>query len=866
MRSERLLRVALLVAAATGGCAAPAVVVTIDNPEQLPIAHERVRADWSGDGGATRSTTHDFAVNGNLGTFAIERAHIGRGRLRVSVELDDAAGVEVGRATGTIVLGNQTRTDLRLRATRLLSHPHATLLAGLPGGRGDRDGPTGGDPLLPARLDEPLAFTSIGPVNVNGAVGLVLEACGAIRRVRPQVGAANAVDLILPCSRHTPPSASGAFVDLSLDDPATLLGDPYGPTVYIADGARVLAVAYPAIDSDPATLTYYDFTAASGMAPMHIADLALGPYHAREAGATPYDTLYVADDVANVVWAYPIAGGAPTIAVGQLGACLTPLPAIETAHPPSGGGAWSPGPYVAPSSAHLCRPTRLDTGAISGVGSDPVLFVGDAGHGNVRMATPHGLGGAPGVTTLFDGLSGFQAFGYRFLGSNVVLAGTEVGAMFFWTENRLSYFLLYSNPTLSGNGTTSPIAVGAWPGYTDRFNFLTALGAAAMGKPLDVRFDDVTHTFRVTDNAQADAVVSRSFMMFAERGSSVIKSVDLDLDVIPWIGAGPHIGVETVGGDTAAQALFAAPAGLAWNGSDTLYVADRGNDAVAAVRYDDSATPIKGVQSAPLVGCPRTGGHVDGPATQALLRRPRAVAFDAAHTALFILDADGTSVRRAALGADGVPLEVHTLFAADGDDGTRWAADGGPLPPADVGDGGVAPAGLLGTASAMVFDEARRALWLAHADSADLVMVDVDDDTSTPKLVALPDGATAGQRLAIVDATLFAVGTGGQLTGIDLLADSPVAAPLPALALPGAVTAAGSDGEWLYVADDSARVWRVDPIDLSAPPTLLFGDGAHGLVLGDNPGVNRVGGFAYDGARGILMVSDSVESSLVAIQ
>ncbi|MCA1663892.1 MAG: hypothetical protein LC659_06450, partial [Myxococcales bacterium] len=422
MRSSRVI--AGVCVAALAGCSSPALVVSIDNPQGLPIAREHVRVDaWDEAGGATRSATHDFAVNGNLGSFAVELLHSQKGRLRVSVDLEDATGNPVGRATGTLTLSGARRTDLRLRATKRLSAPHATLLAGVPGGPGDRDGATGADPMLPARLDQPLAFTTVGQVGVGGSIALILESCGAIRRLSARAGTHNVLDTLIPCSRHTASTATGLLSDLSLDSPTTVVVDPYGPNLYIADGARILAVRYPSLDAAASTLTYRDFTLAAGTSPMHIADLALGPYHDREpAGSAPYDTLYVADDVANVVWAYPLAGGAPHVAVGQMGPCLATLPDAEKAHPPVGTATWTPGPYIAPTQAHLCRPTRVDSGASGGNNSEPVLFVADSGHGNMRMIVPSALGGAPGVTTIFDGYPSLQAFGYRFLGNNVVLA------------------------------------------------------------------------------------------------------------------------------------------------------------------------------------------------------------------------------------------------------------------------------------------------------------------------------------------------------------------------------------------------------------------------------------------------------------
>lgn len=864
------MRFRLLVAAAWwAGCSAPAVVVSVQNPQALPVAVEHVRVDWTSSSGQTRSATHDFTVNANLGSFAIKLVQANQGRLRVSVDFHDATGATVGRATGTVALTGKSRTDLQLLATRLFNHPQAALVGGQPGGPGDRDGPTGPDPTLAARLNQPLAFVTLGKANTAGAIGLVLEACGSIRRISAHEGSANQVDRILPCSRHTPPHASGLFSELSLDAPSTMVVDPYGPTLYIADGARILAVPYPSYDADPATLTYFDFTAASGTAPMHVADVARSPYRARRLVGDPgFDTLFVADDLANVVWAYPIPGGAPTIAVGQPGPCVATLPANERAQPPPAPGAqWAPGPFTSPQQAHLCAPAHIDTGALGGTNSDSVLYVADAGHGNMRMVAPHALNGGPGVTTLFEGFPKLQAFGYRFLGGNVILANTDIGAMFYWNQNQLNYFVLYSNPPIVGLGVSNSISANPAPGFTDKFNILSAIGAAGRNTPLDIGFDDVTQVYRVSDGEQGDAVVSRSFMVFSERANHVVEHINLNLDVEPWVGSGRHAGFDSSSTGTVNQPLFAGPTGLAWNGSDQLFVADRDNHAVAALRYDGTANPLAGVSVQPLVGCPRTAGDVDGPAATAMLRRPTAVAYDAARSALFVLDGGGTAVRRLQLDASGAATEIHTLFAPDANQGAVCAldADGGVPASAAPGDGGVGAPGLIGSAASMAFDARRRVLWLTHADSPDLVLINVDDP-STPKLVPLPGDAVAGGQLAILDSTLFVVGHGGQLSAIDLMATTPTARSLAPLALLGQVTAVGGDGEWLYVADDSARVWRVDPLDLGAAPTLLAGDGAHGVVVGSAPGFNRIGGFAYDAVRGVLLVSDTVENVVLAIR
>ncbi|MCA1664042.1 MAG: hypothetical protein LC659_07220, partial [Myxococcales bacterium] len=219
------------------------------------------------------------------------------------------------------------------------------------------------------------------------------------------------------------------------------------------------------------------------------------------------------------------------------------------------------------------------------------------------------------------------------------------------------------------------------------------------------------------------------------------------------------------------------------------------------------------------------------------------------------------------LDGSGAASAIHPLVGGDVNDGTACPqpGDGGVPSVDDSTDGGVTTPGILGDASSLAFDAARRMLWIAHAGSADLVAVGVDD-SPTPRTLSLPAGAPPAVQLAVVDATLFAFGADGSLSTVDLLAATPRAVAQPPLMLSGLVTAVGSDGEWLYVADGGARVWRIDPLDLSAAPTQLLGDGAHGLVVGDQPGVNEVAGIGYDGARGVLLVSDRVENSLLAVQ
>jgi hypothetical protein len=855
-----------ILAALLSGCASPVLVVDVQNPQGLPIAHEHVVVDWFGPNGETRSGTHDFDVSGNLGTFSISLSSVSGGRLRVSVEVQDVTSTEVGRGSATVALDGRSRYDLTLRATRLLGGQESTLLAGIPGGNGDRAGATGPDPTLPGRLDHPIAFTSHGHSGMAGSVGFVLERCGAIKKIHAVGGSSIEVQPFLPCGRKLAPGSqppNGKVSDLSLDDPTAMVSDPYNGSLYIADGARILQIPFAMLDVDASQLSYVDFAAASGQPPQHAADLALAPYRdSATTQATPYTELLVADDKANVVWSFPIPGGTPVIAAGQLGACPTPpLDDAEVAHPPAMSGMmWQPGPYLQPTQAHLCRPTGLETGAIAGPGSDPVFFVIDKGNGSVRMVAPNGLAtGSPGITTLFDGFPNLNALGYRYLKPNSVLAGVEIGGMFFWNGDQLVRFIEYMNPVVEGLGLTGMIGTGATPGYTESFNMLNAISAVSAGGESTVQFDGVRHTYRVSDQEASDALVGKSFFLFVQEGNAVVSRVDTDLNVAPWYGAGPHRGNDVIGAKPAANAVFSQPVGLAWNGLSDAFVADHDNHAIARLTYDGTNLPLSGVKVDPLAGCPGTPGRVDGPAATALLRNPTQVAWDAKGAVLYVLDGDGTAVRNLSFDANGTPTEIHTLFADDTSDGPACGTDGG------VQDGGMGAPGLLGSSSSMAFDATHRTLFLAHADAPDVLRLDLDG--SSPQLLPLPSGFAAGAQLAVVDATLWALDPNGRLAAIDLLGSAASEArAVSDLAPGGNVTAFGTDGEWLYVADDSSRVWRVDPHDAVPAVTPLMGDGQHGLKVGPQPGFNRVGGFGYDAARGVLLISDSAENSVVAIQ
>jgi hypothetical protein len=787
------------------GCSSPAVVVDLQNPQGLNVAHEHVTAEWTGTDGRTRTVTHDFTANGTLGNFYILTDDARDGRMRITVDLDDASGTRVGRASGTVALTGASRVDLPLRATRLLAGNELTVVAGQPGGAGDRDGPTGAGTTEVARLDRPVAYTRLGFNFQSGNGGaFVLEQCGAIRHFFPS--GPNQLAAFVPCSQHQPAMTSGKLTGLGLDDPTAMIGDPFEARLFVGDGHRVIAIDITSESLDPTSMGYVDFTAAAGLSPQHVADLALGPYEPTDdSQSTPYTTLYVADDVANVVWAYPLAGGAPTAVVGKPGPCVQPLPAGEQPTPAS---PWSPGPWVAPDQAHLCKPTRVDVGATTGSTGDRVLFVGEAGNGVVRMLAPNGLGaGVPGVTTLFGGVADLRALVYRPLASVVPMFG-EQGALFFADGNRLGLFAVYSGASSFPAGQWLPLTNLDAPGYTDTFDLKAAITSSLSGQAQPIAFDDVIHMYRMRDQVSDPTSLDTMFDI-VQRGNSVVSRVALDLTAEPWVGVGLHRGHDLAG---PGQAAFDAPEGITWaNGA--LFVADRDNDAVAQVGYD-------GTQRSPTI----TGV---APLGSGVVQKPHAVAWDASRSLLYVSD----PTRAVALDVNGTVTDELPVLAG---------------------------------ASSLAIDAVHGALWGSEANGATLVRVPFD--ASEPQeLVAVPPPFQVGSFVVIVDGVLWAIDPAGRLATVDLSVTPPVAQIAGALSLGGAVTAAGTDGEWLYVADASARLWRIDPHDAMPSAELLAGDGAHGVQTGSVPGLNAVGGIAYDPSYGFLLLTDTVENVVLSL-
>lgn len=148
-------------------------------------------------------------------------------------------------------------------------------------------------------------------------------------------------------------------------------------------------------------------------------------------------------------------------------------------------------------------------------------------------------------------------------------------------------------------------------------------------------------------------------------------------------------------GGPAGAARLSGPTGLAV-AAGVLYIADTGNHRVRAV--DLASGTIRTVAG---VGAPNFGGD-GGPATQARLRYPRAVAATADGQILFVADSDNARIRA-------VHLVTGTIatFAGNGD--PRFTGDGG-----SAGATGLdRPSGLAVFRSDLVFivDTGHQIVW-----------------------------------------------------------------------------------------------------------------------------------------------------------
>ena len=169
------------------------------------------------------------------------------------------------------------------------------------------------------------------------------------------------------------------------------------------------------------------------------------------------------------------------------------------------------------------------------------------------------------------------------------------------------------------------------------------------------------------------ALDGRGSLYVSVNGSNRIRKIDRTGLITTFAGSGPAgIGQGGFGGDggPASKARLKAPVGLALDVKGSLYVADRDNHAIRKISPDGVITTVAGDGSPGFFGD-------GGPATQAKLNQPEAVAFDR-HGNTYFSDSANNRVRK--IDTDG----VITTIAGTGKTGA--AGDGGPATKAQITD------------------------------------------------------------------------------------------------------------------------------------------------------------------------------------
>ncbi|MDR3774192.1 MAG: FG-GAP-like repeat-containing protein [Terracidiphilus sp.] len=174
----------------------------------------------------------------------------------------------------------------------------------------------------------------------------------------------------------------------------------------------------------------------------------------------------------------------------------------------------------------------------------------------------------------------------------------------------------------------------------------------------------------------AVALDSAGNLYIADSNNNVIRKVAAGTGAITTFAGNGHFGYPPNNGDggPATSASLNYPAGLAFDSSGNLYIADTYADDVRMVAASSGIiTTVAGGAS----GTETSSNNGDGGlATSALLNGPGALAFDAAGD-LFIADSNAGRVRMVA-----AKTGIITTVAGDGDSGN--SGDGGPATAAEV--------------------------------------------------------------------------------------------------------------------------------------------------------------------------------------
>lgn len=284
----------------------------------------------------------------------------------------------------------------------------------------------------------------------------------------------------------------------------------------------------------------------------------------------------------------------------------------------------SPAPFALPqplagyadgatTAASFNFPGSVTIGSLDGSGVQ-TAYVADTGNGLIRAISPSGA-----VSTFAGGLGATATGTADGTGTNAAFSGPQYVTIFAGT--------LFVSETLriravSAGGSVSVVAGGGASG-TD-FGWADGTGTSAL----------FSFCYGIAANTNPNAASPTLFIADGggSSGSNAIRAVNLASRTVTTIAGGnfgfasnpPRAGYADGVGLAAA---FRTPIGLAFDGLNTLYIADFNNAAIRAMAVDSSTvTTFAGFNCTQKKGC-SFGPYADGMGSSASFSSPAGLAF-----------------------------------------------------------------------------------------------------------------------------------------------------------------------------------------------------------------------------------------------
>jgi putative cell wall-binding protein/sugar lactone lactonase YvrE len=402
----------------------------------------------------------------------------------------------------------------------------------------------------------------------------------------------------------------------------------------------------------------------------------------------PFGDIFIADPQANVVrevaYGFGGAGSIKTVFVGGSGLGVGQIGALAAA----GDGYF----YVAANWCHILRVNPSTRQATSVVGSPNP----SSNSSNCSTASPPTLDSNPASQSLSADVEGlaFDSGGALYiadtgycrvlkLASNAIsrVAGTpgKTATQCRWTaaDESGSSLTAHLRPTgLVAMGSVVVVA-DSWFGSTDSNNRLRSTSGGTIrtiagngfvgysGDGHDAGIAEMAAPYGVALDASGNVDISDAGVP----SPSVMRRVTSSTKEIDTFAGTGFSGYST-GGGQASQAKLNSPAGMAFDTSGNLYVADLGNCLVRRIAPTGSISDVAGTVANGAGQCGSAANEDHITATSAHLNVPRGVAVDGAGD-LFIADSGNNVVRQ--VQSNGLITTV-----AGQPTGSGYAGDGGP--------------------------------------------------------------------------------------------------------------------------------------------------------------------------------------------